>query len=59
MNTLRLQPKGILFYGNVRMKRKPKPRNQAWLIAAFVALAVLVLLLRLLVFVAGHRRHSF
>jgi hypothetical protein len=44
------------------MKRKPKPqaekRNSGDLLIVFaVALFVLVLLLRMLVFVAGHGRH--
>ena len=43
------------------MQRKKKARtaarNQNLLIALFVGLAVLVLLLRMLVFVAGHGRH--
>ena len=39
------------------MKRKAKPRNQNLLVALFVVLAVLILLLRLLAFVAGRGRH--
>jgi hypothetical protein len=46
-----------------RMKRRPKARarlrSQNLLIALFVVLAVLVLLLRMAVFVAGHARHRF
>ncbi|HVU45753.1 MAG TPA: hypothetical protein VHD85_06500 [Terracidiphilus sp.] len=40
------------------MTHKAKPRSHSLLIALFVVLAVVILLLRLLVFVAGHgRRH--
>jgi hypothetical protein len=41
------------------MKRRTKPRNRSFLIAIFAAIAVLVLLLRLAAFVAGHGRHRF
>ena len=41
------------------MKRKANPRNQNLLVALLVAFAVLLLLLRMLVFVAGHGRHRF
>jgi hypothetical protein len=41
------------------MKHKTKPRNQSWLIVFLAALAVLILLLRMAVFVAGHGRHRF
>jgi hypothetical protein len=39
------------------MKRKPKPRKPNLLLASIVAFAVLLLLLRMLVFVAGHGHH--
>jgi hypothetical protein len=41
------------------MKRKAKPRNPNLLLMAFVALAVLLLLVRMIVFVAGHGHHRF
>jgi hypothetical protein len=41
------------------MKRKANPRKQNLLVALLVAFAVLLLLLRMLVFVAGHGRHRF
>jgi hypothetical protein len=46
------------------MKRKgkaryAKPRGGNWLLAIGLALAVLLLLLRMIVFVAGHGRHHY
>jgi hypothetical protein len=41
------------------MKRRTKPRGQNLLIAILVAAAVLILLLRMMAFVAGHGRHRF
>jgi hypothetical protein len=45
----------------VKRKSKTDARSQSrnLLIVWFVALAVVILLLRLLVFVAGHGRHHF
>jgi len=39
------------------MKRREKPNGQGLLIAAFVALAMLLALLRLIAFMHGHGRH--
>jgi hypothetical protein len=65
-NTLRLSPKGIPAFRQTTVKKpKAKPRGRSPLIARnllvvlFAALAVLILLLRMLVFVAGHRHHHF
>jgi uncharacterized membrane protein affecting hemolysin expression len=41
------------------MTHNPKPRNQTWVIVLFVIVAVAILLLRMVVFVAGHGRHRF
>ncbi len=46
------------------MKRNAKPPNSKMrggnlLIVAFAVIAILILLLRMLVFVAGHGRHRF
>jgi hypothetical protein len=40
-----------------KLRRPQKSRTQTLLIVLFAALAVLVLLLRMLVYVAGHSRH--
>jgi len=40
-------------------KNEPKPRLQTVLIVLFTAAAILILLLRMAVFVAGHARHRF
>jgi hypothetical protein len=41
------------------MKRKTKPQNHGMLLAILAAFAVLILLLRMMVFVSGHPRHHF
>jgi hypothetical protein len=38
-------------------KRNAKPRGGNWLLTMGLALAVLLLLLRMIAFVAGHGRH--
>lgn len=50
---------GFRFQAGRRMTPKQKPRSQRLLLAAIVALFVLLLLLRLLVFVERGGRHRF
>jgi hypothetical protein len=45
------------FRAQLGMRRKPKPRKPNLLLAGIVAFAVLLLLLRMIVFVAGHAHH--
>jgi hypothetical protein len=47
------------FVSEFPMHRKARPRNPNLLLMAFVVIAVLLILLRMIVFVTGHGHHRF
>lgn len=58
MKALQRKPKGLRICG-IPMTPKPNPRRPNLLLAVIALFALLLILLRMLVFVHGRGRHAF